>query len=73
HGLKIAYKNGYYYLKKTSNYKEWISQNENFDVNEVKKEIANFSYQPLISIITPVYNVEEKWFLRFVQSIKDQY
>ncbi|MDR1521258.1 MAG: glycosyltransferase [Streptococcaceae bacterium] len=73
HGLKTACENGYYYLKKTNDYKEWIRKNENFNVNEVKKEIANFSYQPLISLVTPVYNVEEKWFLHFIQSIKDQY
>ncbi|MDR0690579.1 MAG: glycosyltransferase [Streptococcaceae bacterium] len=73
HGLKTACENAYFYLKKTNGYKEWIRKNENFDIDKVKKEIASFSYRPLISIVTPVYNVEEKWFLRFIQSIQDQY
>jgi glycosyltransferase involved in cell wall biosynthesis len=73
HGFKAACENAYYYFKKTNGYKEWIRKNEKFDIKAINQEIENFAYKPLISIVTPVYNVEEKWFMRFLQSIKDQY
>jgi len=39
----------------------------------VKDELSNFKYQPLISIIMPVYNVEPKWLDLAIRSIKDQW
>jgi hypothetical protein len=36
-------------------------ENENWDAEAIKAEIAAFDYQPVISILMPVYNVEEKW------------
>lgn len=54
-------------------YQKWIQKNENWDIDEIKKEIDHFSYQPLISIIMPVYNVELKWLERCVASVENQF
>ena len=35
-------------------------------------EISTFAYKPLISVIVPVYNVEEKWLRLCVQSVSKQ-
>jgi len=34
---------------------------------------VRFAYRPKISILLPVYNVESKWFLKAVQSVRDQH
>ena len=54
-------------------YDRWIEENESYDINQIKQEIATFSYQPKISIAVPVYNVEEKWLRACVDSLKNQY
>lgn len=41
--------------------------------NEIKKEIAEFSKKPLISIIMPVYNVDPKWLDLAIKSIENQW
>ena len=47
--------------KSVQDYQVWISKNENWDVEAIQKEIQNFKYQPKISILMPVYNVEQNW------------
>lgn len=54
-------------------YEKWILQNEQFDVEIAKHEISNLSYQPKISIVIPVYNVEEKWLRVCIESLKNQW
>ena len=34
---------------------------------------VRFAYRPKISILMPVFNVEPKWFLKAVQSVRDQH
>ncbi len=34
---------------------------------------VRFAYRPKISVLLPVYNVEPKWFLKAVQSVRDQH
>lgn len=43
------------------------------DVDQILKEIAAFSFNPLISVAVPVYNVEEKWLEACVSSLQNQY
>jgi glycosyltransferase involved in cell wall biosynthesis len=38
----------------------------------IKGEIQSFSLKPLISIIMPVYNVDEKWLRKAIASVTDQ-
>lgn len=54
-------------------YHEWIMQNETIQIEEIQKEIAAFSYQPLLSIVMPVYNVEEKWLRKCIDSCLAQF
>lgn len=54
-------------------YERWIEENERFDYEQIQAEIAQFSYQPKISIAVPVYNVEEKWLRVCVDSLKNQF
>ncbi len=39
---------------------------------QIRREIAKFSYKPLISIVLPVYDVNEKWLRRCIESVLRQ-
>ncbi|MGF2941889.1 glycosyltransferase family 2 protein [Enterococcus xiangfangensis] len=54
-------------------YQQWIAENENWDIDAIKAEIAEFNYQPVISILMPVYNVEEKWLAKCIESVQNQF
>ncbi|EOT42440.1 glycosyltransferase [Enterococcus columbae] len=54
-------------------YERWIEENEQFNLEQIQAEIAQFKYQPKISIAVPVYNVEEKWLRVCVDSLKNQF
>ena len=38
----------------------------------MRNEISLFAYQPLISLLVPVYNVEPKWLEKCVDSVRNQ-
>nr|WP_248628601.1 glycosyltransferase family 2 protein [Enterococcus cecorum] len=59
--------------KSVQDYQVWISKNENWDVEAIQKEIQNFKYQPKISILMPVYNVEQNWLEKCIQSVQNQF
>ncbi|MCB1777809.1 MAG: glycosyltransferase, partial [Candidatus Competibacteraceae bacterium] len=40
---------------------------------QARQEIADWSQQPLISIITPVYNVEPRWLEAAIESVQQQF
>ncbi len=54
-------------------YHRWIKNNETVRCADAEREIGSFKFTPLISIVTPVYNVEERWLRAFVQSVRDQW
>ena len=54
-------------------YQNLIRRTERYDVSEVRRQIASMAYKPLISLLVPVYNVDPKWLLKCVESIKNQY
>ncbi|MDR2929421.1 MAG: glycosyltransferase [Propionibacteriaceae bacterium] len=60
-------------LLKTGTYPAWIKKHEAYDLEAVERTITSFANKPLISIVTPVYNVEERYFQAFLTSIKNQY
>jgi len=39
---------------------------------KLRMELAHLAYQPLISIVTPVYNVAEIWLRRAIESAREQ-
>ncbi len=55
-------------------YRKWHEQRELFGHEDRSKILAldAFEYQPLISILTPVYNVDEAWLRRCVESVRAQ-
>ena len=72
--LKVFKKQEINYLISENNYSDYIKFNQlkKEDIYIIKKEIKNFDYKPLISIVTPVYNVEPKWLDLCFKSIKNQ-
>ena len=56
-------------------YQKWIKDIDTLthtDRQQIRKKIAEFSYKPLISIVMPVYNVEEKWLRLCIESVCKQ-
>ena len=53
-------------------YHNLIRRTERYDETAVRNEIASFAYQPLISLLVPVYNVEPKWLEKCVDSVRNQ-
>jgi glycosyltransferase involved in cell wall biosynthesis len=56
-------------------YSEWIERYDTLtDANRaaIRRHIDQLSYQPLISLVMPVYNPPEKWLRRAVESVKRQ-
>ncbi len=58
----------------TQNYQQWVDSRTltKSRIKEIKKEVEHFTYKPLISIIVPVYNVEEKWLRKCIDSVRNQ-
>ncbi len=74
HGiLETAKKIKHVYQEKNAQYQEWMKRNETLTKEDYDNQLAKNGYQPKISIILPVYNVESKWLNACVQSVKDQY
>ena len=56
-------------------YRKWLKKNGSLNAETVKKiesEIESFVFRPKISIILPVYNVEEKWLRLCIESVLNQ-
>lgn len=60
--------------REARNYRKWIRRNQLTDADraEIRRQIANFQVQPLLSVILPVYNVEEKWLRVCLESVAKQ-
>jgi glycosyltransferase involved in cell wall biosynthesis len=57
-----------------SDYDKWIKKNQLTDemIGEIKRDIARFQYRPKISIIMPVYNVDQMWLEKAIDSVLNQ-
>lgn len=55
-------------------YEIWLKNNQFWknDLVQIVKNCQNFKYQPLISVVIPVYNVEEIWLNKAVESVRKQ-
>ncbi len=55
-------------------YLRWIARHKMTEKmrEDIKNQIAHFAHKPLISIILPVYNVEEKWLRLCIESVFKQ-
>lgn len=54
-------------------YEQWQNIHEFYNPSLVQKEIKAFPSQPKISIVMPVYNVDEIWLKKCINSILKQY
>lgn len=63
-----------YNIKSRKDYQKWIKKNilTQDNRNEISNEINNLKQQPLISILMPVYNVDEKWLKLCIESVINQ-
>lgn len=43
------------------------------DIRTIKSSLAEFEYRPLISLLVPVYNVDEVWLRKMINSVLNQY
>ena len=72
----VVYGREYFYPKELSpdpDYEKWIKQNEKCDEAAIEDQIERFQHKPVISLITPVYNVNPKWLEKCVKSVKQQF
>jgi glycosyltransferase involved in cell wall biosynthesis/SAM-dependent methyltransferase len=55
-------------------YRRWIKKNipTEEEKGEFRKKSRNFAYQPIISIVMPIYNTKQQWLEEAVASVKNQ-
>lgn len=63
-----------YTSKLRSSYKAYLKLNRitDIDLENMQKQICTFKFTPMISIITPVYNVDNIWLEKAISSVLDQ-
>ena len=61
-------------IKQRTSYQEWIEENRlhKLDIIKAKREIEKFAFKPKFSVIVPVYNVEQKWLEKAIESVRNQ-
>jgi glycosyltransferase involved in cell wall biosynthesis len=62
-------------LKENRKYQKWVREFDALtdeDRRKIRRRIEDFSHKPLISVILPVYNIEEKWLRLCVESVRKQ-
>jgi O-antigen biosynthesis protein len=58
-----------------SAYRRWVARHDTLTDNDreaILGRIQSLSYKPLISVLMPVYNVDEVWLNRAIQSVRRQ-
>ncbi len=74
-GLNPRLKSHFISVKERIGYQKWI---RNFDTltprarETLQSSIENFGRKPLISVLLPVYDIEEKWLRLAIGSVKNQ-
>ncbi|NNE66516.1 MAG: glycosyltransferase [Pyrinomonadaceae bacterium] len=61
--------------REDSVYRRWIVKFDTLDEtrrNSIRAEIQSFSKQPLISVILPVYDVDDVWLRKCIESVQNQ-
>ena len=59
-------------VRARSDYQEWLFRFGTIDDGEIDRRFAEMSRRPMISVIVPVYNTDEKWLRHCVDSVLDQ-
>ncbi|MBQ7265588.1 MAG: glycosyltransferase [Firmicutes bacterium] len=53
-------------------YDKYLKSRPNLKLYDLTDEMKSFAYKPRISIIMPVYNTDQRWFDKCIESIKSQ-
>jgi GT2 family glycosyltransferase len=55
-------------------YEKWVLQQEPSveDLERMRMLSSSFQYQPLLSVVTPVYNTNARWLRACIESVKNQ-
>jgi O-antigen biosynthesis protein len=61
-------------LRERRNYQVWIKKNSITEMRKaaIESEIADLKNQPKISVLLPVFNVDEKWLRLCIESVRNQ-
>ncbi|ADG05619.1 glycosyl transferase family 2 [Kyrpidia tusciae DSM 2912] len=54
-------------------YETFIRKHESFDKGAISKRIEQLVYCPVISVLVPVYNTEERWLRKCIESVQNQF
>lgn len=54
-------------------YNQWFHYLPKKSEDEIKAEIESFAEKPKISIVVPVYNVDEVWLRKMIETVRGQY
>jgi len=62
------------YLGRDRAYKRWVKETAltASQIAEMRDRIQSFFYQPKISVVVPVYNIDAQWLHRAIGSVQDQ-
>ena len=71
-GFSGALKNYQRSKQQSANYEEWMLKVEEPTRTQLIATLDSLAFQPKISLVVPVYNVDEKWLRACVKSLTDQ-
>ncbi|MBX8937894.1 glycosyltransferase [Enterococcus gilvus] len=71
-GFSGAVKNYQRSKQQSANYEEWMTKIEEPTRAQLIEASKDLTFQPKISLVVPVYNVDEKWLRACVKSLTDQ-
>lgn len=71
-GFSGAVKNYQRSKQQSANYEEWMTKVEEPTRAQLIEASKDLTFQPKISLVVPVYNVDEKWLRACVKSLTDQ-
>lgn len=71
-GFSGALKNYQRSKQQSANYEEWMTKVEEPARAELLESMDQLTFKPKISLVVPVYNVDEKWLRACVKSLTDQ-
>lgn len=74
-GIRWGFERHFESYREEKRYRKWIQKYDTLtdeDRNKIRRRLANLSQKPLISLVMPVYNVEEKWLRLCIESVLKQ-
>jgi cellulose synthase/poly-beta-1,6-N-acetylglucosamine synthase-like glycosyltransferase len=57
------------YSKLDAQYQRWLACHPMNDRDAIRREVERFPYQPVVSLVMPVYDVDEPWLTMAIESL----